>query len=214
LSFGGEKVCSGLGGGVLFLNDKRTVDGISNRSLSSPEFAPLLRNFVSTLIFRRWRRWTYPFLPAKATPDALPAPYRTEGMANLNAAVAVSLMQTLGENITARRARVRAYQELLGGDARLELVPHRAGSACLTQVVRFLSKRRGDDPAARVIEASGKQGYEVQGSYLPIHLLPTYERFARGPLRHAESLWSDLIELPCEPDVSLDHIERIAGIVR
>ena len=135
-------------------------------------------------------------------------------MANLNAAVAVSLMQTLGENIAARRACVRAYQDLLGDDERLELIQHQNGSACLTQVVRVLSQRRGDDPASSVIEALGRAGYEVQGSYIPIHLLSVYERFVRAPLPQAEGIWGDLVELPCEPDVTLDRVERIAAVVK
>ena len=135
-------------------------------------------------------------------------------MANLNAAVALSLMQTLGENIAARRARVRAYRDLLGDDERLELIQHRSGSACLTQVVRLLPARRGDDPASDLIEALGRVGYEVQGSYIPIHLLSAYERFVRTPLPRAERVWADLIELPCEPGVSFDDVERIAAIVK
>ena len=96
----------------------------------------------------------------------------------------------------------------------MELVPHRSGSACLTQVVRVLPQRRGDDPAARLIQALGGAGYEVQGSYVPIHLLPYCEKWVRSPLPHAERVWGDLIELPCEPDVSFDHVERIAAIVK
>jgi dTDP-4-amino-4,6-dideoxygalactose transaminase len=145
--------------------------------------------------------------------DLPPSPYRREAMANLNAAVAVTLMKTLSENIAARRARVRAYQDLLGGEERLELIPHRSGSACLTQVVRVLPRRRGD-AAARLIEELARAGYEVQGSYVPIHLLFPYEQFGRTALSHSERVWADLIELPCEPDVSLDDVQRIARIVK
>jgi dTDP-4-amino-4,6-dideoxygalactose transaminase len=115
-------------------------------------------------------------------------------MPNLNAAVALSLMQTLDENIAARRARVRAYQDLLGSDERLRLIPHRPGSACLSQVVRVFSRRCGDDASARLVEALHRAGYEVQGSYVPIHLLPYYQTWARQRLPHAERVWSDLIE--------------------
>ena len=135
-------------------------------------------------------------------------------MANLSAAVALSLMQTLNENIAARRARVRAYQDLLGGDERIEFIRHRSGSACLAQVIRVLSQRRGDDPASDVIEALGRVGSEVQGSYVPIHQLSPYERFIRTPLPRVEQAWADLVELPCEPDVSFDHVERIAAVVK
>jgi dTDP-4-amino-4,6-dideoxygalactose transaminase len=135
-------------------------------------------------------------------------------MANLGAAVALSLMQTLHENIAARRARVGAYQELLGGDERLQLIAHRSGSACLTQVVRVLPRRRGKDLATRVLAALRQSGYEVQGSYVPIHLLPGYEQCVRDRLSNAEKIWPDLIELPCEPTVGLDRAQRIAEIVR
>jgi dTDP-4-amino-4,6-dideoxygalactose transaminase len=123
-------------------------------------------------------------------------------------------MRTLDTNVAARRARVQAYQDLLGEEERLQLIPHRPGSACLTQVVRVLPRHRGDDAAARLINVLGRAGYELQGSYVPIHLLSQYEQWARGPLPHAERVWGDLIELPCEPDVSLDHVEQIGFIVK
>ena len=185
--------------------------------LRLPRPSPVIRNFLSTLLWRRWRCWTFPaqtlFSRGESGPDSPQAPYRKETMANLNAAVAVSLLQTLGENIAARRARVRAYQELLGADKRLELIAHRSGSACLTQVVRLLPQGRADDPAARAIETLARAGYEVQGSYIPIHLLPSYETFVRSPLPYAERVWADLVELPSEPEVCFDDVERIAGIV-
>ncbi len=92
-------------------------------------------------------------------------------MANLNAAVARSLIRSLPENLQARRARVDAYHRLLGNESGIELIRHSPGSACLTQVVRIGGKGRGEDLAARIIAALGQAGYEVQGSYMPIHLL-------------------------------------------
>jgi dTDP-4-amino-4,6-dideoxygalactose transaminase len=214
LSFGSEKVCSGLGGGVLVSYQIGMFGRVADVRLSPPEFSPTLKNFFSTLIIRRWRRWTFPFARTKTSPDKPPVPYRRERMSNLNAAVASSLMRTLGENIAARRVRVQVYQQLLSSEEPLELIPHRSGSACLTQVVRVLPRRRGDDPAARVIAALGSAGYEVQGSYVPIHLLSPYEKFLRTSLPYAERVWADLIELPCEPDVSLDDVRRIAAVVK
>jgi len=217
LSFGGEKICCGLGGGVVVSRYKENLNRGVNIDLPRARFFSTLRNLMSTLISRRWRRWTLPVLSrlmSSADPDAPPAPYRKESMANLNAAVALSLMQTLSENIAARRARVDAYRELLGTEKGLALIPHRRGSACLTQVVRVLPKRRGEDSASEIIQALCSAGYEIQGSYVPIHTLPNYDSWVRKPLPVAERVWSELIELPCEPDVSLDHVERIAAIVK
>lgn len=219
LSFGAEKVCFGLGGGVVIARRKESLSGGLNINLPPAQLSPTLRNFLSTLVWRRWRRWTLPVQtwlshPNTHDPDLPPSPYRKENLSNLNATVASSLLQTLDENITARRARVRAYQELLKSDERLRLVAHQPGSACLSQVVRVLPERRGNDLAAHLVEALHTAGYEVQGSYVPIHLLACYQSWARQRLPYAERVWSDLIELPCEAEVSFAHVERIARITR
>jgi dTDP-4-amino-4,6-dideoxygalactose transaminase len=219
LSFGKEKVCAGIGGGVLVSRNSDLLNRISIVELSKTRRSWAFKDCLSTLIDQRRRRWSMTLKRAISRsppdgPDAPPMPYRKEKMANLNAAVAISLLQTLRENINSRRARVRAYHDLLGGTERLELIGHRNGSACLTQVVRVLPRRRGDDLAARVIADLCREGYDVQGSYVPIHLLPAYERCVWDRLSHAERVWSDLIELPCEPSVGLDHVQRIAEIVK
>jgi perosamine synthetase len=213
LSFGAEKICSGIGGGVAV---SRREGLFAGERLPAPGRASPLLKFASALIRRRWRRWTLPLdllLPVKAEPDEPPASYRREGMANITAAVALSLIRTLDENIAARWARVRIYRELLGDEERLQLIPHGPGSACLTQVVRILPRRSGEDTAALVINALRADGYEVQGSYVPIHLIPAYERWARRSLPHSENVWGDLVELPCEPGVSMQDAELIAAIV-
>jgi dTDP-4-amino-4,6-dideoxygalactose transaminase len=219
LSFGSEKVCFGLGGGAIVSRRKEVCDAISRFKLSMPDAAPAIEKFLSTLIWRRFRRWTSPLrslMPRNGivAPDSPPAPYLSGAMTNLSAAVAVSLMLSLSENIAARRARVELYHELLGNTDGIELIPHGAGSACLTQVIRVLPKRRDDDLASQLINALGAAGYEVRGSYVPIHLLRQFERCVWDRLPYAERVWPDLVELPCEPSVSMDDVERIAMIVK
>ena len=219
LSFGNEKVCFGLGGGVVISRQQEVLDRCLRVDLEPPVLSTAARRFLSTLILRRWRRWTLPLQKALSrretnSPDSPPAAYRKQTMANLNAAVAFNLMGMLHDNIAARRARAHAYQELLGTEEGLTLISHRPGSACLSQVVRVLPARRGDDVATRLIDVLASAGFEVQGSYVPIHLLPYYERWAQDSLPYAERVWPDLIELPCEPSVTFDHVEQIAHIVK
>ncbi len=217
LSFGNEKICSGIGGGALVSRGKEVLPGNFELRLASAAYLATLRQCLSALIWHRWRRWSAPLArihSRRADPDAAPKPYRSESLANLNAAVAASLIETLSENIAARRSRVGAYQRLLGRDDRLQLIAHRPGSACLTQVVRVLPRRRGMDLASRVIGALGDGGYEVQGSYVPIHLLGRFTNCVWDRLPYSERVWPDLVELPCEPGMNLDEVERIAAIVR
>lgn len=214
VSFGNQKICAGIGGGALVLRDKELLE--DDLRLAIPAYLPVLRRCLSTMFWNRWRRWTAPFAKIRSTnadPGKAPSPYPKESMANLNAAVAASLIHALRENIAARRARVRAYQQLLGNDERLALIPHRSGSACLTQVVRVLSKSRTRDRASDAVKALAAAGYEIQGSYVPIHLLASFPQCVWDRLPYSERVWSNLIELPCEPSVDLDDLERIAAIL-
>jgi perosamine synthetase len=218
LSFGAEKVCFGLGGGALISRREEFIQTFSQMSLPAPALRASIANLLSTFFWRRLRRWTLPLRsalsPRPAAPDAAPAPYRRESISNLAAAVASSLLRTLDQNILARRARVRAYRELLSSEPGIELISHRAGSACLTQVIRVLPRHRDDDGAAQVIAALRAAGYEVQGSYVPIHLMSSFQDCVWDRLPYADRVWADLVELPCEPSVSLADIERIAAIVK
>jgi len=218
VSFGVEKVCFGLGGGALVSRREEIIQKTFQTILPAPAFMPAAANLLSIFMWRCLRRWTLPLRSAFATtapaPDATPVPYRRESMSNLAAAVASSLMRALDQNLIARRARVRAYRELLGRFSRIDLISHRAGSACLTQVIRVSPNHYDDDAASRVITSLRAAGYEVQGSYVPIHLMSSFTACVWDRLPRAERLWPDLVELPCEPSVSLNDIERIAAIVK
>lgn len=218
LSFGAEKVCFGLGGGAVISRRKEIIALADESALARPQFAPTLARLLSTLFWRRWRRWTRPIEQiigrTKDAPTQPPIPYRKEWMANLNAAVASSVMHNLDENIAARRQRVRLYRELLAQEQRLELVGHQPGSACLTQVIRILPKRRGEDAASTLITDLGAAGYEARGSYVPIHVLSSFNGCVWDRLQNADRVWPDLVELPCEPSLSLTDVDRIAAIVK
>src|SRR4029077_13179825 len=60
LSFGDEKVCSGLGGGIVVSRQQEVLDRCLQVDLEQPVLSMATRGFLSTLIRRRWRRWTLP----------------------------------------------------------------------------------------------------------------------------------------------------------
>jgi dTDP-4-amino-4,6-dideoxygalactose transaminase len=216
LSFGNEKICPSIGGGALVSRGNETFVLKSAVLLESAPYVETLRRCLSTLIWNRWPHWLASLAKlrgSRSDPTAMPLPYRREAMANVYAAVAVTLMKRLTEHITARRERVRVYQELLGHNDSLELIPHRFGSACLTQVVRVLPRKRSRDIATDVVNALAAEGFKVQGSYVPLHLIPGLSACVWDRLPHADRIWSDLIELPCEPSVGLNDLAQIATVV-
>ena len=219
LSFGREKICSGLGGGAAVSAHEGVLPKSMSHGLVRPRAVAALGKMASTLLFRRGRRWMIPIQRAvcgksSRSPDEVPERYEREAMTNLAAAVAASLLSTLREHIAERRVRLNAYRELLGGLEGLQLIPHRAGSACLVQVVGIAPPSRNHDLGVEVIRALGAAGYEVRGSYLPIHLLAGYPQCVWDRLPNVERVWADLIELPCDPALRLKDVERIADVVK
>jgi len=217
LSFGNGKVCFGTGGGVLVSHDPELLARARALRQDRGDFVAGLGNALAVLIWRRWRRWSLPLkmILSQIGRGPVRSPRPLPGaMRNLDAAVALTLLDTLDENLRARRERVSAYRELLGGEPRLKLIPHGAGSACLTQVVQVAREHVDDRPARRAIAALRQQGFEVTGSFRPLHLSPRWRPYAGGSLALAERVWEDLLELPCEPSVSLAQVGRAAAAVR
>lgn len=214
ISFGNGKVCFGTGGGFLIARNAPVLArarSVPFERAGSPTAA--LSTVLALLVWRRWRRWTLPLqmaLPWCRSASPFRQAYRGQAMRNVDAAVAMTLLHTLEENLCARRARVAAYQRLLEGEERIALLPHQSGSACLTQVVQVAHP----DQARHIIRSLRAHGYEVSDSYRPLHLEPGYACYLRTPLTRAEQLWARLVELPCEPSVPLTEVERIAAIVR
>lgn len=217
VSFGNGKVCFGTGGGVLVSRRTDILERARQVKLSRGTFLRGALDGLSILFWRRWRRWSLPFqvvFSRLKRPKIRSQSYHREAMRNLDAAVALTLLDTLAKNIHARRERAFTYQELLADDHRLTFIPHGLGSACLTQVIEIKSRVGGDATARDIINTLRRRGYEVSDSYTPLHLFPEYRKFARSPLKNAERIWNNLIEVPCEPSVSLDAVANISSIIR
>lgn len=217
VSFGNGKVCFGTGGGALLSSRPEVVASAVGWALPRPGIGAIGAHALSVLLWRRWRRSLLPLRMAlrkiQGNPPAAP-PYCAQSMANLDAEVALTLLEHLGRDLPARRVRVSAYVAALSEEPRLSLVAHRPGSACLTQVVVIDGDAPGSGSAPRVIAALRSAGYEVERSYIPLHLRAEPELAKPGALPLTERLWSSLVELPCEPSVPLTDVARICEIVR
>ena len=213
VSFGNGKICFGIGGGGLVSRRNGVMARARAIGASLEESAQTLKQAGRVVLWRRWRRWSLPLRVAMTrffgTVEEFP--YRNRAMPNLAAAVATSLMDALDTNLAARRARVDAYHGLLGSEPGLFLLPHKEGSACLTQLIRFAG---GEQVALKALRMLHEAGYEVSRSFEPLHLQARYSQYARVPMPCSEAVWGSLVELPCEPSVRLTDIRCIAELVR
>ena len=217
VSFGNGKVCFGTGGGALLSSRPEVIAAAGVLSPSRPSTGAIASHALAVLLWRRWRRALLPVQMALRKLQGTPSrvrPYHAESMANLDAQVALTLLDRLDGDLPARRARVEAYGRALGAEPRLSLVAHRSGSACLNQVVVVDGDAPESGAAPRVIAALRVAGYEVERSYVPLHLRAEPDLARPGGLPLTERLWSALVELPCEPSVSLADVARISNIVR
>jgi dTDP-4-amino-4,6-dideoxygalactose transaminase len=223
LSFGSGKVCFGAGGGVLVSRFAEVEERSRRLECRLPRASTELKEALATLLWRRWRRNLLPVSVllrrlrfAKAEePMAVPRLSAREHLSNLDAGIILTLLETLGENISGRRQRARLYRDLLANVPGVVLIQHREESACLNQVIKIEPGRVGaTEPADAVLARLRQHGYEVQGSYIPLHCVPEYRQFAPVVPEFADRVWPHVIELPCEPEVPLAEIERIAKIVR
>ena len=49
---------------------------------------------------------------------------------------------------------------------------------------------------------------------MPIHLLGWARQAVWDRLPFTNQVWADLVELPCEPSVSMDEVESITALVK
>jgi aminotransferase len=214
LSFGRGKVCFGTGGGALLSRRPEIIERAAQVDLAPARAGDTLAHALAVLVWRRWRRWSLPLQTALARLGrrrGTATPYRRRAMASLDAAVASTLLDRLAADLRARRERAGAYAEALAGARGLTLVPHRPGSACLSQVVLVDPATNGGG-AARLLETLRDAGYEVEASYTPLHVRGEHSVRGAGSLARTEAMWRSLVELPCEPSVSLTDVEHIAAI--
>lgn len=217
VSFGNGKVCFGTGGGALISGRPEIAQRAAAVDLARPAARATLSHALSVMIWRRWRRWLLPLQPVLRRlrgPREPALDYAPGGMANLDAEVALTLLDRLDGDLSARRARVDAYVAALASEPRVSLIPHRPGSACLTQVICVDPDRPEGGSDVKVIGALREAGYEIERSYTPLHLRPEFAHLDRGALAESDRVWRSLVELPCEPSVALADVTRIGTIIR
>jgi len=221
LSFGKGKVCFGTGGGALLVGEgacrPEELKAVTMTLPKAQGYGTTVRQAIETMVWRRWRKWSLPVGVALKRSGL----YKSDSTAgrrgkidNLSADVATTLLETLEENLVAREKRVELYHERLGSNHDFRLIPHRQGSAHLTQLVELCSRTNRRGLTDKVVHDLRHEGFEVSKSYMPLHRTPEFESYQRAPdLSRIEHTAAELIELPCEPSVRLSEVAAICDIL-
>lgn len=216
LSFGKGKVCFGTGGGAMISLDPDTISRARSIKLAPPDKLNASKDALSIFFWRYLRKWTLPLYTCITRLRLLSEhdrPYRPAEISNIDAAVAVTLLDTLSENISRRRIRASRYSAMLAGCGNLRLVRHRDTSACLTQVIQLALPEGGGPMLSRILKILHRHGFEVGTSYKPLHLLPDFRSGDNDRLPYSSAVWNSLIELPCEPSIPITDINAISDLV-
>jgi dTDP-4-amino-4,6-dideoxygalactose transaminase len=214
VSFGNGKICFGTGGGALVSGDSDLIRRARTITLHRPRASAAILHATGIMVWRRWRRHTLRLLNALSGRGMIrrssPSPWGAAR--NIDAAVALTLLDTLDWNVEQRRARVSLYEQRLTGLESVSTIPHAAGSACLTQVVR-VSAANPSTRARHILDTLRDAGVEAVSSFTPLHTMTRYRELAVRPLPQADALIGCLFELAAEPQIPLTEIERIADLV-
>ena len=213
-SFGKGKICFGTGGGWLIVPKGNEWSFLEDIRWNDEGFFEKIQASLSTVMWRRWSKWTLPLwviMSKYKSGESDSSEYVQARMANLDAAIALTLLENIEENIRFRQERAHLYQDLLRANGRIQLIPYQSGSVYLSQVARL----RTSEPAEvdRILKILRDNGFAVCRSYTPLHIQPRFQQFRRRPLQTVDKTWPFLFELPCEPDVRIKDVRRICSLI-
>ena len=135
-------------------------------------------------------------------------------MSNLLAAVGRGQLQVLEERVAARRRSFAWYQQRLGNLPGIRLMPTLAEgeSSCW---LTCLTVDRQEFGASReeIRLALAEQNIESRPCWKPMHLQPLFSGAERFGGACSEGIFENGLCLPSGSDLTLDDLERIAGVV-
>jgi perosamine synthetase len=115
-------------------------------------------------------------------------------MSNLQAAVGLAQLERIDSLLGARLRNASRYAELLEGKG------------------KWLFVAQSDDPVA-LGKHLAERGIETRPVFTPLHRSPAFRQYAKGRYKVSDEVWSRGLCLPTGPHVSLEQVEKIAGLI-
>ncbi|MHC1751086.1 DegT/DnrJ/EryC1/StrS family aminotransferase [Humidesulfovibrio sp.] len=185
-SFNGNKIITTSGGGMLASHDAALIARARKLSQQAREPAPHYEHAELGYNYR---------------------------LSNILAAIGLGQLDALEARVAQKRRVFRWYQQLLGGQPGLSLMPEAAaGHANRWLTVALLDKDFGAEPEA-VRQALEAENIESRPLWKPMHLQPVFAgcRMFGGAV--SEALFARGLCLPSGTAMTREDVERVAAIV-
>lgn len=115
-------------------------------------------------------------------------------MSNMQAAVGLAQLERFDELLAQRLSNATAYAEKLAGRG------------------RWLFCAETQDPVG-LGKHLRENGIDSRPIFTPLHLCPAFRQYAKGRYKVAEHVWQTHQALPTGPHVSLEEINKTAGLI-
>jgi dTDP-4-amino-4,6-dideoxygalactose transaminase len=210
ISFGPGKTMTAAGGGLLITDSARISEALSALSMSRVSLSEKLKRLFYWVIFRRWRRFTLPFLPLFSR--FLGSNNRDKNkpamLCNVDAAIAIEQLKNLDGFIATRIKRKGLLDNSIGkyGASSLCLMPENSSdSRSVNVATKYLLRLKGNEHAREIpglysLEIE-RLGIEILPLYTPIHLKPEYSHYSVS-LPETETAYKKILQIPVEPSMS------------
>lgn len=185
-SFNGNKIITTSGGGMLASHDAALIARARKLSQQAREPAPHYEHAELGYNYR---------------------------LSNILAAIGLGQLDVLEARVAQKRRVFRWYQELLGGQPGLSLMPEAAtGRANRWLTVALLDEDFGAEPEA-VRQALEAENIESRPLWKPMHLQPVFAGCRRFGGAVSEGLFARGLCLPSGTAMTREDVERVAAIV-
>jgi perosamine synthetase len=145
------------------------------------------------------------------------APGFKYNMTDIAAAMGIAQLRRVDEMMARRRVIAEQYTRAFAGLEAIELLRVRdaAEHAWHLFVIRLVDGVLSID-RNRFIEELKARGIGVSVHFIPLHLHPYYRAafgYRDGQFPHADLASTQLISLPIYPQLSLENVDRVVGVV-
>jgi len=209
ISFGPGKTMTATGGGILITNSKNLSEGLGRLNPSQVDLLSKLKRLAYWIVFRRWRRFTFPLFPffRRFLEKGDHKEETLMELCNVDGAIGIEQLRKLDSLIQVRISRKKSLDDRfnLCYSRLFALLPSNDNSGEFLNVATKYLVRINDNHYTQHVQGlykqySSKVGIEIQNLYMPLHLNQKYVTNGYS-LPKTDAYYKQLLQIPVEPSI-------------